>query len=151
VAGFAGTVTGYGQWAGVFTNRSSISLVQVTSGDGTSNTLMFGDYLGDADAGIRNFAMSWMGAGAFCTAFGLPTGPGPLNTLANGVLFGVNNDGIDAFGSKHTGVVQFCYADGSVRALLKGPVPYNTPFYNYVRASAWGDGLQVDWSQIEAD
>jgi prepilin-type N-terminal cleavage/methylation domain-containing protein len=149
VAGQAGTVTGYTNLKGVFTNRSSTPLVQVTAADGTSNTLMFGDYLGDADAGPRQMAMSWMGAGAFCTYFGLPTGPSPQNTT--GVLYGVNNDGIDCFGSKHTGIVQFCYADGSVHALLKGPVPYSTPYNNYVWASGFQDGREVDFSQIEGN
>jgi prepilin-type N-terminal cleavage/methylation domain-containing protein len=149
VAGNAGTVTGYTQFAGVFTNRSSVSLVQVSSADGTSNTLMFGDYLGDADAGTRQFAMSWMGAGAFCTHFGLPTGPSPQNTT--GATYGVNNDGIDCFGSKHTGVVQFCYADGSVHALLKGPTPFSTAYANYVWASGWQDGQVVDFSLISTD
>jgi prepilin-type N-terminal cleavage/methylation domain-containing protein len=149
VAGQAGTVTGYTQLKGVFTNRSSTTLVQVAGADGTSNTLMFGDYLGDADTGPRQRAMSWMGAGAFCTFFGMPTGASPQNTT--GSLYGVNNDGIDCFGSKHTSVVQFCYADGSVHGLLKGPVPFGTPYSNYVWASGWGDGQVVDFSQIAAD
>ncbi len=149
VAGQAGTVTGYTHFKGVFTNRSRTTLVQVTAADGTANTLMFGDYLGDADAGSRRMAMSWMGAGAWCTFFGLPTGSSPQNST--GSLYGVDNDGIDCFGSKHTGIVQFCYADGSVHALLKGPVPYSTPYDNYVWLSGWGDGQVVDYSQIAAD
>ena len=77
VAGYAGNVTGYTQYNGVFTNRSTLTMAQLAGGDGTSNTLMFGEYLGDADAGVRQFAPAWMGAGAVATAWGLPTGPFP--------------------------------------------------------------------------
>jgi prepilin-type N-terminal cleavage/methylation domain-containing protein/prepilin-type processing-associated H-X9-DG protein len=129
VTGYLGMVYPY-FYPGVFCNRSSVSLAQIANQDGTSNTLMFGEALGDADTGTRNFSLTWMGCGALPTAWGLPTGA---------------SSGWFAFGSKHSGVVQFCYADGSVRPAQKGTV--NSPGYdNFVFAGGWRDGMVVDFS-----
>jgi prepilin-type N-terminal cleavage/methylation domain-containing protein/prepilin-type processing-associated H-X9-DG protein len=145
VAGYAGNVTGYTRYVGVFTNRSTLTMSQLASGDGTSNTLLFGEYLGDADAGVRQFAAAWMGAGGIATAWGLPTGPSPQPLFGTNV--NVTNDGLDTFSSKHANVVQFCFADGSVRGLRKGPVS-GRAYTNYVYASGWHDGQVVDFASI---
>ncbi|HVS38709.1 MAG TPA: DUF1559 domain-containing protein [Gemmataceae bacterium] len=113
---------------GVFSNRSSVSLNQITAADGASNTLMFGEYLGDNNTGARQYSAAWMGVGAIPTGFGLPT-DGKANPFV--------------FSSRHNGLVQFTFCDGSVRALRKGG-DYN----NYVWASGWQDGQVVDFSQI---
>jgi len=136
VAGYGGQATP-GSYPGVFTNRTQVSIAQVASQDGTSNTLMFGEALGDADtgpqaSGTQRMAFSWMGAGGMVSAWGTVTGPGSpgLPTFYS-------------FTSKHMGIVQFCYVDGSVRSVKKG-LTSGTAYTNYVYASGWNDGGVAD-------
>jgi prepilin-type N-terminal cleavage/methylation domain-containing protein len=119
---------------GLLCNRTRVTLAQLTNQDGASNTLLFGETLGGQAKQPRDFEFSWMGAGALPTAFGLD-----------------NYDAITVymFSSRHTGIVQFCWADGSVRAitipLLQDPtLQNNTPFLNYLAASGWKDGINVE-------
>jgi prepilin-type N-terminal cleavage/methylation domain-containing protein len=132
VAGFGGISTGSDWVAGLFVNRSNNRLEQLTVADGSSNTLLFGEYLADADHGPRQYSASWIGCGTVPTAWGLPTG---------------NDSGYWHFSSHHTGIVQFCFGDGSVRALRKGPTS-GRPWVTYIFASAWQDGQVIDLSQI---
>jgi type II secretory pathway pseudopilin PulG len=136
VAGYSGVGTGSDQFSGVFCNRTAVSIAQVTSGDGTANTLFFGEIIGDSDVGMRQYAMSWMGCGAFPVAPGLPTGAN--SSWAN-------------FSSRHTAVVQFAYGDGSVHGLRKGippPPPFGQDLVTYILLSGWRDGFTVDGSSI---
>jgi len=96
------------QYDGLMASRVKISLEQLTSADGASNTLMFGELLGDAPQN-SDFAVSWM-CGNHLTYFGIPA----LGALPNG------GPGWPCFGSKHTGIVQFCMGDGAVRGIKKG-------------------------------
>ena len=103
-----GTYPDYNKYQGIFTNRSKTGITQIT--DGTSNTLMFGEFLGGADptpGGPPKYAGSWMGFGCLPTLTGL-AGSGP------------NQPDWTQFSSRHNGVVQFCFADGSVHALNQG-------------------------------
>src|SRR5262249_45812731 len=59
----------WGQWVGLFYNRSRTSLAKVP--DGTSNTLMFGEYLCHIINGDRWFGMSWISASYSVTVGGL--------------------------------------------------------------------------------
>jgi prepilin-type processing-associated H-X9-DG protein len=93
-----------------------------------SDTAMFGEYLGDSDTGPRQYAAAWMGVGALGTFAGLGTG------AASGPF---------TFASKHGGVVQFGFADGSVRGLRK-----NADYSNYVWATGWHDGQEVNFDAI---
>ncbi len=116
-------------YAGLFTNRSAgVSLGAVP--DGLSNTLMFGEALGDPEAGPRQYAWSWALAG-------------PLPTAWGGIPDAANPTGWNGFGGKHPGVVQFALGDGSVRAARKyvtGGVAYTTLVY----MSGYKDGVNVD-------
>ncbi len=129
VAGFAGQASG--QYQGVFTNRTPVSLAQLTGADGASNTLMFGE-CAKANVGGTTTAHSWMGSGALWTARGTVSQPG---------------NQWDAFTSNHSSVVQFCYADGSVHGIFKGLTSGNGYAY-FVFASGWADGQVVDFSNI---
>jgi prepilin-type N-terminal cleavage/methylation domain-containing protein len=98
----------YRPYAGIFTNRSKLSVAGAT--DGTSNTLLFGEGLGGNSPGTRDFQWSWAGTGAVATFRGLCNGPAGSATVINWATFSSN----------HTGIVQFCFGDGSVRGLRHG-------------------------------
>jgi prepilin-type N-terminal cleavage/methylation domain-containing protein len=135
VAGYGGQINNWGLdlYAGVFCNRSSVSLTQLTACDGASNTLIFGEWLDDFVSGPRRFAPAWIGAGSLPTAYG---------TASTG------DTGPFEFNSKHVSMIQFCMGDGSVRGIRKGIAPGTTAYNNYVAASGWHDGVVVDDGQI---
>jgi prepilin-type N-terminal cleavage/methylation domain-containing protein len=132
VAGVYGMAGSAGQ-QGVFDNRSQISLTQVSSADGTSNTLMFGEALGDSDTGTRNYANTWMGFGALTSASGTPTG------AASGWF---------SFTSHHPGAVLFCFADGSVHPIRKD-ITTNPDYTTFLNLSTWCDDQPVDSSSLQ--
>jgi len=91
----------YDTWQGIFTSQSTSKLPVITSSDGTSNTLMFGEAVGDRPGG---YGYSWMGMGFLPTYWG---------TVPQGTA---GTPGWWQFGSFHGGgMINFCWADGSVR------------------------------------
>ena len=79
VAGTAGpgpSVSGpyWGGYAGILSDRSRLTLGNITVQDGTSNTIMFGEFLGGTSAPVRDFVHAWMSAGAMPTLYGLARG-----------------------------------------------------------------------------
>jgi prepilin-type processing-associated H-X9-DG protein len=135
VAGFSGVigVPPNDALAGVFTNRSNITMGHITAADGASNTLMFGETLGDTPFGARMTSDCWMGVGALPTAWGLPVTQ--------------SDTGWWHFNSRHPGVVQFCFCDGSVRSVHSG-ITQDTAWVNFIYASAWHDGQVTDLDSI---
>jgi prepilin-type N-terminal cleavage/methylation domain-containing protein/prepilin-type processing-associated H-X9-DG protein len=124
---------------GPFYQNSKTSIQAIS--DGSSNTLAFGETYGGNPNGVRNFRLTWMGAGSMPTVGGLPTdsSSGPFN-----------------FSSRHSGgMVQFVYCDGSVRGIRGGIVPpsgTNPPtgqYLMFLAASGSRDGYVVDFSQLE--
>lgn len=120
------------QFQGLMGNRSKLSLEQITSSDGTANTLMFGETLGDSDYNAMSqggSSLSWMGCGYFPTAWGLPTGAAEQNTWY-------------CFSSRHSNVVQFAMGDGAVRQCKK-------PYQDIIGP---GNSLNVgnQWSTVNA-
>lgn len=107
--------------------------------DGTSNTLMFAEYLGGFSgpnyAPPRRTAMSWAGATGFPTYF----------TLRNdtGSHFSLN--------SRHTGIMNVAYADGSVRSMRTFPHYIPTAANILSRANAQWDLLQSLAGKSEGD
>jgi prepilin-type N-terminal cleavage/methylation domain-containing protein len=132
------TGSGYDIYSGLMSNRSQITLEQATAGDGLSNTLMFGESLGNADTGPRKYAWAWIGMGDLPTWPGLPAKVPDWNF----------------FSSKHTAIVQFAMGDGSVRGIRKGQEaptgsdPASTAYLTYVYMSGWHEGRVVDPSLI---
>lgn len=100
IAGGVGHLTnGWSVFKGLFASgRTKVKFRDVT--DGTSNTLMFGEYTGGSD-----HVGSWMGSNAWPTAFGFNQEPAATTTRWST---------LDSF---HTGIVQFALGDGSVRAV----------------------------------
>ncbi len=142
--GFIGRGDTWGQ--GVFLNRSTIKLSDITNGDGTAYTLAWGESLGDsAQQGgnllsgstpptVRQFRLSWM-CGPMPTAWGLDQDP-------YNPPFGGGNAWF-MFSSKHDQVVQFAMCDGSVHALRKNNVNAASgdgswAMFQYM--GAWNDG-----------
>ena len=141
VAGYAGDRSVAGDpYPGVFTNRSANALARLQ--DGTSNTLLFGEALGDSDNGARDTSLSWIGVGAIPTVLGLVS--------ERKTSFDTRE--WRTFGSKHPGIVQFCFADGSVRGLRKPiimPTSGTNPAYSaFVFVSGHSDGTTPDLSLI---
>jgi prepilin-type N-terminal cleavage/methylation domain-containing protein len=126
----------WGQWVGLFYNRSRTSLANVP--DGTSQTLLFGEYLGQVINNDRQFAMAWMTAPYALTVGGLG---GPRDTYGA------------FFSSRHVGVVQFCFADGSVRGVNRGGTLWLTPlpghdWYVLQQLGGMRDGGTLDTSGL---
>jgi prepilin-type N-terminal cleavage/methylation domain-containing protein len=132
VAGYIGAA-GPANLQGAFGNRSQVSLAQMTSADGTSNTLLFGESLGDSDTGPRSYARSWMGVGALPAGWGTPSG---------------TSSAWYTFSSKHPGAILFCFADGSVHPIRKD-ITGGTDYWTYLYLSAWCDGQPIDASSIQ--
>jgi hypothetical protein len=130
---------------GIFYNRSKVTIAQIAAGDGTSNTFMFGEWLGNPDVGPRQYAGAWMGCGALPAAWGTATGA---------------DSNFDNWTSKHTNVVQFANGDGSVRRVRKGitpPSPLAHPTWRttgsasykaFIYAAGWGDAQIIDESSF---
>lgn len=135
VAGYGGQINNatVDRYAGLFCNRSGVSLQQLTAADGSSNTLMFGEWLDDFDSGPRLYSPAWIGAGSLPAAYG---------TASN------KDTGYFQFNSKHTGFIQFCMGDGSVRGIRKGISPGSPDYNTFIAAAGWCDGVVVDFNAI---
>ena len=95
----------YAAHEGIFSEERPTPIVAIT--DGTSNTMMFGEYLGGWDGGFtgtRLRTMSWMGAGAYPTYWSMFQAK-------------TNIDGLYTLSSRHTGIINVCQGDGSVRGI----------------------------------
>ncbi len=123
--GYYGLVSGYQQYVGPYNENSKTRLTDIT--DGTSNTIGFGETT-NADINVRNFALTWPGAGPFYSAFGLQTD---------------NNIHWWNYSSKHGPIVLFGFCDGSVRPITKG---CDSTQFQYV--SGMSDGNVVNFSAL---
>jgi prepilin-type N-terminal cleavage/methylation domain-containing protein len=132
------------KYKGVYYTNSKTKLTDIQ--DGTSNTIGFGESLGGNDI-ARDFRLSWMGAGAMPTAWGLPVGGTASSKLPDGTTANPAYIGYYNFSSRHTGIVQFGFCDGSVRSLRKG-ARSGASYSLYVAASGANDGVVIDFGQI---
>jgi prepilin-type processing-associated H-X9-DG protein len=136
VSGAMGRIDDPAGWdtlEGVFHNRSTVKMSQLSASDGSSMTLMFGEALGDAPTGPRGFSFIWIGVGSLVTVYGFNE---------------VNPNATFAFSSKHDGAVHFAFADGSVHRVVKSTSTTGTSWVHYVRSSGWHDGLVCDPSRF---
>src|SRR5262249_36560022 len=85
-------------YIGAVTKRARNPIANLYTG--SANTVLFGEAIGDAQTGARNYSLSWMGVGGMPTYWNLP---------AKAQWY--------TFSSKHTGVVQFGMGDGSVQRI----------------------------------
>lgn len=132
----------WGTFEGVLTNRSRLTLGQLTVEKfGTSNTLLFGEHIAGTEPqlnqfDIRHFELCWMGAGS------LPTIGGLVNARQAPWW---------SFGSRHPASVVFAFGDGSTRSVKKGtsgvfaPVnPMPTDWLVFQQLGGKRDGLALD-------
>lgn len=162
VAGMTYEGNWYRTFNGILMNRQQLTLGQVTTKDGTSNTIMFGESLGDFPnaANQRSAVYSWMGAGSLTTWRGLGVRGQPGS---NG------GPTLNRFSSSHAAGVQFAFGDGSVRTVRQEGTsgtgsngwngagnPWDAPFtagstpqwQALQQLAGWKDGYRVDFSQI---
>lgn len=128
VAGGMGSIprNAWEPFRGVFWNRSQTSTSHIQ--DGTSNTLLFGEWAGGYDSqGVLQYSASWIGAGFLPTPWGLSP-----------MIAGRWPDWMQ-FSSMHSSGVQFAVADGSVRGLSR---TLDTNIYIFY--SGMIDGVKTD-------
>jgi len=133
----------WGQFKGMMTNRGDLTLGQVTVQDGTSNTLMLGEFLASNEPqanqpNIKHYAASWMGVGAGGTIAGMPA---------------VKEPPWYCFGSRHPAVVQFCFGDCSTRGVRRGttsqvPPNFSTDWLVLQQLAGRNDGMNNNTSAI---
>jgi len=151
------------QFAGVMTNRSTLTLGQLTVQDGTSNTLMFGEGIGGNGTSLpRDRAWSWMGVGAVPTYFGLARGGNTPTEATATATPSTNVPGRLRFASRHAAGAQFAFGDASTRTVRWGttsihpsgfyvggaPNPLTTDYLFYQQLAGRRDGLNFDSSSI---
>jgi prepilin-type N-terminal cleavage/methylation domain-containing protein len=135
------------RYIGIFHSRSSLSLGQLTVQDGTSNTLMFGEGIGGAGVGARDFCWGWFGMGHFGVKFGLGRGNGVVGSgpAQNGSHWA-------RFSSRHAAGVQFSFGDASVRTVRFGQTvdrnPGSVDYGLLLQIAGRRDGLNADTSSI---
>ena len=133
----AGSNGFYGQFAGPFTADSAIPVGRIP--DGSSNTIFIGELLGgspnDPSPGQRDFTLSWMGAGAMASAWGVGT---------------TKNVQWYQWGSFHTNIVNMAWGDGSVRPIRQGVGTnfFTSDWYALNYAAGIQDGGITDFSQL---
>jgi prepilin-type N-terminal cleavage/methylation domain-containing protein/prepilin-type processing-associated H-X9-DG protein len=115
---------GWDLYEGVMCNQSVNTVATIA--DGSSNTLLFGEAMGDSHPSTTNSSFSWMGIGWLPTAWG-------LSERAAWYMFG----------SKHPGVVNFAMADGSVRGVRK-----SANYATYIFASGKQDGVSYNANDL---
>ena len=101
VAGYFADVAGFDLYKGAFLKRHPNRMGDFL--DGTSNTLLFGEAVGDpvsTNPKVLNYAHTWMGSGMMVTGYGLSSTPAWYR-----------------FSSAHDGLVHFAMGDGAVRAI----------------------------------
>ena len=135
-AGFSGdtSANNWDQWVGVFNSCSKVSLPAITSADGTSNVLMFGEIPGvthENDDPNTRYAFTWIGNGLCWNNYGLP-----------------GNNRVFAFGSKHSGVTNFVHCDGSVHSIRTPTTSPGEQYNAYIYLSGYKDGRTFDASSI---
>ena len=135
-------------FVGVFTNRGTLTLGQLTVQDGTSNTLGIGEVLGGIYQNVRSYKLSWMGIGAAGLCLGIS--PGNLDHAPFNAA------------SRHAAGINGAFCDGSVRTIKYGntnimpnqltPTVNTTPPPNdwIILMSILGrrDGLQLDRASL---
>ena len=129
--GVAGDWRYGGGYQGIFYYNRPLTIVGIS--DGSSNTLMFGEY----NPGLSPFTSDpILGGGPTTAAWG-------ANSLYTAFGVASDKDSWGVFGSRHTNVINFAFGDGSVRALFN-PTRYNgSDFPLFAAMAGVSDGTVV--------
>lgn len=127
----------YNRYQGIYTNRSRVTLGQITNSDGTSNTLLYGEA-----AQVDKFDICWVGGGALGTYQGLKSSSSNSPT---------------SFSSFHSAGTQFCFADGTVRLVRYGktsswngtPIGNHPDWTTLQQLAGWKDGQVPSTSLLD--
>jgi len=115
----------FSKYMGIYTNRSQVSLTQISILDGASNTLLYGETCGSQwNCPPESLDIAWMAGGGLGTYLGLQRGREALTI---------------AFSSWHSAGVQFCFADGSVRMVRFGNTVWD----------GFSDTFPPDWHLLQ--
>lgn len=131
-------VPGAAQFKGIFYRNSKTKIGDIT--DGASNTIAFGETLGGQSKN-RDFALTWFGAGAMPTAWGLA--PVVAQDITQTPPVTTTDVRWYQFSSRHPGIINFAFADGSVR-----PISQATQNAVYWAASGMADGTPYNFSDL---
>jgi prepilin-type N-terminal cleavage/methylation domain-containing protein len=133
VGGYLGGHVSYAIYRGIFTTRSEVTLAQVTARDGTSNTLMFGEIVGNESG---QFSFAWIGMGYMPTGWFIAR-----NSRASSHQW-------YQFSSWHTGVIQFALGDGSVQGITRMVAGSGSGWPAYLYASGYKEGGRYNTNDL---
>jgi prepilin-type N-terminal cleavage/methylation domain-containing protein len=136
-----------GSFEGIFTNRSKLTLGQLTVQDGTSNTLMIGETFGAPGNGPRNNVHTWMGCGMLGTYWGLLRNSDGLPASPIDCSTGSAVLAWRRFGAQHVAGVQFAMGDASIRTVRFGQTLQAPPVIPPTMAT--GGGPNRDWAILQ--
>jgi len=170
--GGAGTPTGasagndiFGKYQGCFSNRSKLTLGQLTVQDGTSNTILLGESLAGNRVGTCDSVVPWIAPCQIAVGAGLgrggaynedmdPSGNGwnPANQSMRGGAWW-------RFSAMHAAGPQFAFGDGSIRTIRYGQTtpptanittatPLTIDYMLLLQMAGRRDGLNYDLSSI---
>jgi len=114
----------FNRYIGCFSNRSRLSLGNLTVQDGTTNTILLGETLGGNRIPVCDWVIPWIVVANMGTGAGLGRGNVPNeDNQANGWDGNNRNPRGGAFyrfSAMHVAGVQFAFGDGSVRTVKYG-------------------------------
>jgi prepilin-type N-terminal cleavage/methylation domain-containing protein/prepilin-type processing-associated H-X9-DG protein len=117
-------------YEGIYYANSQVKIVSI--GDGTSNTIAFGETASGIYHG-NGYRFTWMGAGSLSTEYGLAANRQPPDSPWHPWQYS----------SRHTNLINFAFADGSVR-----PITKSADFNMYLAASGANDGVVINYSAL---
>ncbi len=168
--GGSGTPTGtsaggdiFAKYEGCFSNRSKLTLGQLTVQDGTSNTILLGESLGGNRVGAVDSVCPWISPVQIAVGAGLGRGNVPNeDATANG--WTATNQALRGgawwrFSANHAAGVQFAFGDASIRTIRYGnttpptanittATPLTIDYMLLMQLAGRKDGLNNDTSSI---
>lgn len=125
----------WGTFEGVFLNRGTLTLGQLTVLDGTTNTIGLVEALGGNWGGKLNYRLTWMGTGSAGMALGIARGNDAGSATQPYIHTPFHSS------SRHAAGINACFCDGSVRTVRYG----GTNFFPGGLPPSGSNPLSRDW------